>query len=146
MSAMRFLMVVAVALLAVIVAIPWIMSNIDDSAFRQDIALVPGLVGGPSGVIHAKAVADVVVVRAKERGIVLKPDTLKVEVSEGRTGSYQVASGALTVVGHNVRSVQDVVITTSYDRPLLSFFKRHIDVRVDTTGPGAGPASSYPPH
>jgi len=140
---MRFFVVVCSVLGAALQATPWLMSNIEDAAFKQDIAFVPDLVTGRDGAT-AKGIAEAVKMRAAEHGIVLPPNGLKVEVSASRNGTYQVAGGIMGVGGTSSSLIQDVTINASYDRPVLRFFKRHVEVHVETTAPGGGPASSDP--
>ena len=140
---MRFLLVVAAAIGTVLMMTPWIMSNIDDSAFKQDIAFTPGQFSGRDGA-NARAIAAAVQMRAEERKIPLPKDGLTVTVSESRPGTYQVAGGMMAAAATSSSVVQDVKIHASYDRPVLVFFKRHVDLTVDTTALGGGVASSYP--
>jgi hypothetical protein len=140
---MRMLILVGVAIGAIFLAMPWIKSHLDDAGFRQDIAFTPGLVAGRAGA-NAAVVANAVKARAKDRGITLPEDGLKVSVSAGHKGSYRVAGGIMTAVGPAGSAVQDVTVNVSYDQPLFRFFKRHVETEVDTSAPGNGPASSYP--
>jgi hypothetical protein len=141
---MRILIILGLAVGAIALAMPWLKTHIDDSGFRQDIAFVPGMVSDRHGV-EARMVADTVRARARERGISLPPDGLTVTVSEGHKGTYRVAGGVMQAVGPPGSMVQDVSVAVAYDQPLLWVFKRHVETQVDTSGPGDGPASSYPP-
>ena len=140
---MRFLLVVAAVIGAVLIMTPWIMSNIDDSAFKQDIAFTPGQFTGRDGA-NARVIAETVRLRAEEHKIPLPRDGVTVTVSASRPGTYQVAGGITAVGATSSSAVQDVKIRASYDRPLLVFFKRHVDLTVETTALGGGVASSYP--
>ena len=143
MRAMRFLLVVAAVIGAVLMMTPWIMSNIDDSAFKQDIAFTPGQITGRDGA-NARAIAETVRMRAEERKIPLPKDGLTVTVFASRPGTYQVAGGMMAAAATSSSAVQDVKIHASYDRPVLVVFQRHVELNVETTAPGGGVASSYP--
>ena len=140
---MRFLLVVAAVIGAVLMMTPWIMSNIDDSAFKQDIAFTPGQITGRDGA-NARAIAETVRMRAEERKILLPKDGLTVTVLASRPGTYQVAGGMMAAAATSSSVVQDVKIHASYDRPVLVVFQRHVELNVETTAPGGGVASSYP--
>jgi hypothetical protein len=122
---------------------PWLKSHLDDSGFRQDIAFAPALVTDRHGV-NAGVLAGAVIARARERGIALPADGLRISVAAGRKGTYRVVGGIMTAAGPVGGYVQDVTVKVSYDQPLFRFFKRHVETEVDTSAPGDGPASSYP--
>jgi hypothetical protein len=142
---MKMLTFVGIVLGLVIVTVSWIGQNVNDSGFRQDIAFIPALVDNRNGAT-ASAIAAAVKLRAADHGIELGPDALRVDVSESKQGRYHVVGGALEIKGPaaQLMAVQDVSIKASYDRKFLGMFTRHISTTVDTTAPGAGPASTYP--
>jgi hypothetical protein len=138
----RLLVLVCVAALALWVTLAYIGQNLAESGFQQDVTFVPSLVNNPRGVT-ANAIAEAVKARAAERGI-QSLDDFHVDVSEPRIGTLNLVGGVMTVKGPGPMSLQDVTISASYTRRFMGLFKRHVDVRVKTTAPGAGPASTYP--
>jgi hypothetical protein len=141
---MRFLIFLGLAIGAVLLSMPWLKSHIDDSGFRQDIAFAPGLSATGRHGVTASMVAGTVQARAKDRGLTLPEDGIKVSVSAARKGSYRVAGGIMSVAGPSGTAVQDVTVNVAYDQPLFWHFKRHVETQVETTAPGDGPASIYP--
>ena len=64
---MRFLLVVAAAIGTVLMMTPWIMSNIDDSAFKQDMAFTPGQLVVHKEIGDQRKVFDTTQVEAEKR-------------------------------------------------------------------------------
>jgi hypothetical protein len=140
---MRLLIVFGLAIVTMFACMPWLKSHLDDAGFRQDMAVAPGLLESRKGA-SASLIAGAVRARARERGIDLPEDGLRVEVSPSRNGTYRVAAGTMRVTANAMTSVQDVTIDASYDQPVFKLFKRHVKTQVVTMQPGDGPGSVYP--
>src|SRR5687768_16266337 len=110
---MKFLLWLAVLIGGGVAAWPWINASIDEGGLREDAIAAPNLSRAGSS-IQAATIAGYLVHVAKQRGIELQPENLRIEVSATEAG----ALGGIQVGGKQLAGVQQVTIHVDYRHPI----------------------------
>jgi hypothetical protein len=136
---MKFLLWLAVLGGAGVAAVPWFNASFDEAGLREDAVSAPNLSRAGSS-IQAATIASYLMHAAKQRGIQLEPENLRIEVSAAEAG----ALGGLQVGGKQLAGVQKVAIHVDYHHPVYLGLTKHMEFTIRTSGIGNGGASAFP--
>jgi hypothetical protein len=136
---MRFLIWLAVLIGCGVAAVPWFNASFDEAGLREDAVAAPNLSRAGSS-ISAATIASYLMHVAKQRGIELQPENLRIEVSAAEAG----ALGGLQVGGKQLAGVQKVILHVDYRHPIYLGLTKHMEFTIRTSGIGNGGASTFP--
>ncbi len=136
---MKALVWLAVLIGAVVAAVPWISATMDEAGLRDDVVAAPNLSRQGTS-LRAATIAGYLVQVAKQRGIALQPENLRIEVDAAEAG----ALSGIQVGGQQVAKVQKVTVHVDYRRPLYLGLSKHMEFTLHTSGLGNGGASTFP--
>lgn len=136
---MKFLLWLAVLIGAGVAAVPWFNASFDEAGLREDAVAAPNLSRAGSS-IQAATIASYLVHAAKQRGLDLQPENIRIEVSASEAG----ALGGIQVGGKQLAGVQKVTIQVDYRHPVYLGLTKHMDFTIHTSGIGNGGASTFP--
>lgn len=131
---MKVLVWLVVLLGGVAAAVPWINASMDEAGLREDVVAAPNLSRNGTS-IRAATMASYLMQVAKQRGIELQPENLRIEVAAAEEG----ALGGLKVAG-----VQKVTVHVDYHHPLYLGLTKHMEFTLHTSGIGTGESSTFP--
>lgn len=140
---MRFMFIMALLFGGVIALVPWINASMDESGLRQDAAFAPEL-SRTSTAVNAPTVAHYLMRVAEERGLELRPENLRIEVSAAEPGTLGVQGGTLKIQGSELVPIQKVTISVDYNRPIYLGLTKRMEFTIYTEGLGDGGISTYP--
>ncbi|WP_224369709.1 hypothetical protein [Hyalangium versicolor] len=136
---MKALIWLAVLIGAVVATVPWISATMDEAGLREDVVAAPNLSRHGTS-LKAGTIAGYLMQVARQRGINLQPENLRIEVSAAEAG----ALGGIQVGGQQVAQVQKVLIHVDYRHPLYLGLSKHMEFTLHTSGIGNGGASTFP--
>lgn len=138
---MRTFLFVVVLLGVVLGSLPWINAFIEEAGLKQDAAFAPDL-SRSSNVVTAKKVASQLKMAARERGLQLEDEHLRIEVAEAVPANIQ--GGQVQIAGGPTVSVQVVTIEVNYEHPIYLGLTKSMEFTLTTQAIAQGGASVFP--